>query len=256
MARSLKALPVILGVDLGWYGKPSGVARLHWGQTTRRGVALRLSAVTRVEGFEPVLNWVREQAGASDAVVAVDAPLVIRNACGIRSAERSLNAVYRQFHAGCHAANLGLPFAANVTAFSQALLNLGFKHAPNTPARSLGRFQLEVHPHAACVEFFGLRQILKYKRGLRAERARELTRFRRHLASRLPALSPPLDLARLLPAVPRSGPLKPAEDCLDAILCAYIAAHWWYWGADRNRVFGTAEDGAIVVPWFATRPAI
>ncbi len=30
--------------------------------------------------------------------------------------------------------------------------------------------------------------------------------------------------------------LKAVEDQLDALLAAYIAAHWWYWGRERNDV--------------------
>ena len=41
---------------------------------------------------------------------------------------------------------------------------------------------------------------------------------------------------------------QPVEDQIDAVLCAYIAAHWWFWATDRNTVYGTAEDGYIVVP--------
>jgi predicted RNase H-like nuclease len=39
-----------------------------------------------------------------------------------------------------------------------------------------------------------------------------------------------------------------AEDQLDAVLCAYIAAHYWLWGEERNQILGTAADGYIVVP--------
>jgi pyridoxamine 5'-phosphate oxidase len=42
--------------------------------------------------------------------------------------------------------------------------------------------------------------------------------------------------------------LKAVEDQLDAIHCAYVAAHWWYWGSERNEVLGNAQDGYIVVP--------
>jgi predicted RNase H-like nuclease len=103
-----------------------------------------------------------------------------------------------------------------------------------------------VHPHAAAVSLFGLPRIVKYKRGVREQKARELGRLRRLLRSRLPHLSPPL--LPMLPAVPRTGNLKPAEDQIDAVLCAYIAAHWWFWASERNAVYGSAEEGFIVVP--------
>ncbi len=203
--------------------------------------------MARIESGDEILQWISTQAGAADAVIGVDAPLVIRRRTGIRNAERELNRDFRRYHAGCHAANLGLPFAARVLAFSRSLRSLGFAHGPGMKARQSGRFQIEVHPHAASVDLFNLPRIVKYKRGLRADRARELRRLRSLMREHLPRIEPPLAGARL-PAVPRTGPLKPAEDRIDAILCAYIAAHWWYWGRERNVVYGTERAGYIVVP--------
>ncbi|MGQ9866368.1 MAG: DUF429 domain-containing protein, partial [Pseudanabaenaceae cyanobacterium] len=42
--------------------------------------------------------------------------------------------------------------------------------------------------------------------------------------------------------------LKDLEDRLDSLLCAYIGAHWWYWGPTRNRVLGDRTHGYIVIP--------
>jgi predicted RNase H-like nuclease len=232
---------VFLGVDLGWYGKPSGLASIGIS-----GEGLRLRNVTRLENSDEILRWIETEAGHGSAVVAVDAPLVIRNRTGIRDAERAMNQEFRRFHAGCHAANLGRPFAQNVLSFSQKLADLGFGHGAEMTARAKGRFQIEVHPHAATVNLFDLPQIVKYKRGRRAVRAKELRRLRRLMLSRLPLLRPALSLR--LPGIPKAGNLKPVEDQIDAVLCAYIAAHWWFWATRRNRVYGCAETGYIVVP--------
>jgi hypothetical protein len=85
---------------------------------------LRLRTIARLESSDEIFDWIREEAGTGSAVAAVDAPLVICNASGIRAAERELNGDYRRFHAGCHAANLGRPFAQNVIAFSRRLEEL------------------------------------------------------------------------------------------------------------------------------------
>ncbi|MBM3735235.1 MAG: DUF429 domain-containing protein [Acidobacteria bacterium] len=230
-----------LGVDLGWHGKPTGLASLK-----RSGAALILRGVQRVEPVSEILAWIESETADGTAVVGVDAPLVIPNATGTRLAERELNRDFRRFHAGCHPANLGRPFAAHVTGFSRALETLGFAHGAAMSRQQPGRFQIEVHPHASSVVLFGLGRIVKYKRGLRATRAGELTRLRRLLLERLPDLDPPL--TPKLPPVPRRGPLKPAEDQIDAVLCAYTAAYWWWWGTSRNRVYGSGAEGYIVVP--------
>ena len=46
--------------------------------------------------------------------------------------------------------------------------------------------------------------------------------------------------------------MKAHEDRLDALFCAYIAAHLWRWGVDRNRHLGTGETGSIVLPMIRT----
>jgi len=71
---------VFVGVDLGWFGKPSGLAAIH---KTKTEFVLR--AVARLEGAPAILAWIDQQtAGASDVVIGVDAPLVICFAAGIR----------------------------------------------------------------------------------------------------------------------------------------------------------------------------
>ena len=51
----------------------------------------------------------------------------------------------------------------------------------------------------------------------------------------------------------RGRSLKSYEDALDAVFCAYLAFHYWRWGAERNEMIGDLESGYIVVP---TRPAL
>jgi predicted RNase H-like nuclease len=130
-----------IGVDLGWYGKPSGLASL-----VLEGSVLRLRNVDRLESMDENLGWIQTEAADGSAVAAVDAPLVIRNQSSIRPAERELNADFRRFHAGCHAANLGRPFAQKVISFSRRLEALGFSHGASMTPRQEGRFQIEVHP--------------------------------------------------------------------------------------------------------------
>ncbi|MDJ0746725.1 MAG: hypothetical protein QNJ32_25665 [Xenococcaceae cyanobacterium MO_167.B27] len=42
--------------------------------------------------------------------------------------------------------------------------------------------------------------------------------------------------------------LKAVEDKLDSLICAYVAAYWWYWGEARNLVLGNENTGYIIVP--------
>jgi predicted RNase H-like nuclease len=233
---------VFLGIDLGWINGATGLAALEWSRD-----ALRLKDLALAGEHSDVLRWIREQAEDGPAMIAIDAPTIIRNAAGQRPGERQLNAAFRKFGLGCHPANLGRPFAAKTTNFSGALEREGYRHAPDLTPREPGRYQIEVFPHATIVQLFGLDYRLAYKKGAVAERVAQLTRLRRMLYS-LRRADPPCVLTRL-PAIPPSGiARKHVEDRLDAILCAYTGAHYWFWGSERNAVFGDGESGFLVVP--------
>jgi predicted RNase H-like nuclease len=49
--------------------------------------------------------------------------------------------------------------------------------------------------------------------------------------------------------IPTTGAaLKATEDKLDSLICAYVAAYWWYWGEQRNLVLGDCTTGYIIIP--------
>lgn len=56
---------VFLGIDLGWYGKPSGLASIA---VNRAGLYLRES--TRLQDTKDILRWITAEAGEGSAVVA------------------------------------------------------------------------------------------------------------------------------------------------------------------------------------------
>ena len=236
---------LFLGIDLGWYGKPSGVAALR----LRSDARLYISALDRITGVTAILGWIDRTAGSGPAMIAIDAPTIIPNESGSRTAEKLVNAIYRRYHAGCHAANQGRPFASLTTGFAKQLESRGYLQAAAMTPRRAGRYQIEVHPHAATVELFGLDRIVKYKKGPLPSRRAELGRLRSLMQQHFARLVPSLDVDAL-PPIPVAGgaSLKDTEDRLDAVTAAYVGAHWWYWGTDRNRVFGSAADGFIVIP--------
>jgi predicted RNase H-like nuclease len=237
-----------LGIDLGWSSGASGLCCLGWQEG--RLVLLDLQRLTTIADL---LSWIDTHLPAEQAgMVAVDAPTLIPNATGMRLCDRLTHKHFGKYHAGCYPANLGLPFAQRTIEFGLSLEARGFRHAPTLEPQQLGRFQIESFPHPAIVHLFQLQRILKYKKGTVAERAAELAKLRHFICDRLPLLDPPLDVAKsaiALPAIPTKGTaLKAVEDQLDSLICAYIAAHWWHWGAERNWVLGNLAEGYIVVP--------
>lgn len=246
-----------LGVDLGWQSQPSGLCCLIW-----QNLQLQLLDLTRLTTIAEVLSWVDAWIEPGEpAIIAVDAPTLIANSTGMRLADRLAHKHFGRYHAGCYPANLGRPFAERTVAFGRSLEARGFMHAPTIVPQQLGRYQIEVFPHPAIVHLFGLDRILKYKKGRLADRRTELIRYRDYSLTVLPTLEPrislinPTSATALLAEVPQQGAaLKALEDQLDSLICAYVAAHWWYWGATRNLVLGpeTPEscciEGYIVVP--------
>lgn len=235
---------IFLGIDLGWQTGPSGVCSLSLTETGLSTVDLQ-----RLDTHGDVLDWVSAQApAATPAMVAVDAPTIIPNPTGMRLPDRLAHKYFGKYHAGCYPANQASAFAPQLLAFGQALTEQGFAHAPTLNPQQLGRYQIEFFPHPAMVHLFGLSRILKYKKGRIAQRRQELERLRSLILKHLPHHTPYLATVDL-PTIPERGPaLKAVEDQLDSIVCAYGAAHWWYWGPQRNQVLGHLETGYIVVP--------
>src|SRR5262245_43508823 len=113
-----------LGIDFGWQGKPSGLAALDW-----NGRKLRLASMERRTSTEDVLEWVDCESRNGPALVAVDAPTIIHNATGMRSADRLMHKHFGKYHAGCYPANLGRPYAMRTVELGHALEKRGFAHA-------------------------------------------------------------------------------------------------------------------------------
>jgi predicted RNase H-like nuclease len=235
-----------LGVDLGWQSGPTGLCCLHMAADR-----LELVALDRLQTTADILAWIAHWTeGATNAVVAVDAPTLIPNEAGMRLPDRLAHKHFGRYDAGCYPANRGRPFAAKLIAFGLALEALGFEHRPHSEPKPEGRFQLEVFPHPVTVHLFGLSKILKYKKGTLAQRRPELQKLRQYQLDVLPTLDPALTLQEAdLPEIPTTGAaMKAVEDQLDALTCAYAAAHWWVWGLERNWVLGDVSEGYIVVP--------
>ena len=230
---------------------------------------LKLIECDRQQTLNDILTWIDTQVSPTEpAIIAVDAPTIIANLTGMREADKLTHKHFGRYHAGCYPANLSRPFAQKTVEFGLSLEARGFVHAPTIEAQKLGRYQIEVFPHPATINLFKLDKIIKYKKGKLAERQLELMKLCQYIVDILPSLEPSLNLSfgtgilpvscgtgilpvsgSNLPEMPTSiATLKALEDQLDALLCAYIGAHWWYWGIERNLVLGDRKTGYIVIP--------
>jgi predicted RNase H-like nuclease len=238
-----------IGVDFGWVSGESGLCCLQWQDNQ-----LQILDVTTKLKLTEVFNWLDGWISSEEsALIAVDAPTIIFNQTGARLPDKLTHKYFRKYHAGCYPANLNLPFAARTVGFGNQLQEKGFIHAPTITPQQLGRYQIEVFPHPAIVHLFGLEKILKYKKGKLSEKQQELVKLRNYIVNVLPQLEPKLNLENsvLLPDIPSKiigKELKAIEDKLDSVICAYVAAYWWYWGEAKNLVLGDETTGYIVIP--------
>lgn len=238
-----------IGVDFGWSSGASGLCCLVWHNDN-----LEILDITTVWEIDDILAWIDAWvAPTAPALIAVDAPTIINNPTGMRLADKLTHKYFGRYHAGCYPANLGLKFADRTVGFGKSLFAKNFQHAPIIKQKQLGRYQIEVFPHPATINLFGLEKIVKYKKGNIAERRRELNKLRDYITDILPRLEPALSLTALkqIPVIApqqKGKELKAIEDRLDSLLCAYVAAHWWYWGESKNMVLGNLDTGYIIIP--------
>ncbi len=235
------------GLDLAWGTRsPTGVAVLDEG-----GVLQHLSAVkTDDEIVAALAPYVRE-----GLVVGIDAPLVVANETGNRSAERDLNKDFAPFQAGAHPANLGNPAFRDGTRGASVCAQLGLSMDPESrgPRRAI-----EVYPHPATIAFFELGRTLKYKnkqgRSLQQlqEQLRMLMRLLESLSSRTPTLqlvshSGWRDLVAVVEMATSKAALRVAEDQVDAVVCAYVSFFREH-RPDEVSTYGDLANGYIVTP--------
>lgn len=239
-----------IGIDLGWKSQPSGLCCLEL-----EDGKLQLLDLGRQEAIADILTWIDKIVQSeAPAMIAVDAPTLIPNFTGSRLPDKLSHKYFGKYHAGCYPANQNLAFAERTINFGLELESRGFVHAPTIEPQTPGRYQIEVFPHPAIVNLFGLERILKYKKGRISDRRLELIKLQNYILEILPSLSPPLSFIDFFPLeIPTTGAaLKETEDKLDSLICAYVAAYWWFWGIQSNLVLGDLTTGYIVIPLLKT----
>ena len=228
---------------------------LAWGEKNNTGVAvidsdgrlLQLGAAHDDASIEAAV----EPYVSDDCLVAIDAPLIVRNPTGSRSCETALNRDFHRFEAGAHPANTANPAFKNPRGARIATaLTLDMD-----PASSSTRRAIEVYPHPATVALFGLEKTLKYKRGSFEARQGELLQLMT-LIEGLDKATPRLrvnhsvswvELRKRVAAATRPVQLDRDEDPVDAVVCAYVALYWYHRPEDVT-VYGDFATGYVVTP--------
>jgi predicted RNase H-like nuclease/gamma-glutamylcyclotransferase (GGCT)/AIG2-like uncharacterized protein YtfP len=235
---------------------------LAWGSSGRTGICVA-QAGTVLESVllrtdEEILGWLEPRV-ADPCVVAIDAPLIVRNTAGRRECERIISRCFGRYHAAAHSSNLSLiAFREGVRAECIAGA-LGLDIDPHFSPETMVRRAIEVYPHPAIVALFGLERILKYKaKGGRSVDVRRegFLALVKHLEA-LRVGDPPFDVmvsprwSHLRAGVEQASSgahLNRLEDELDSYVCAYVAAYYWTHGTANCRVVGDTQAGYIVTP--------
>jgi predicted RNase H-like nuclease len=232
-----------VGLDLAWGEKNStGVAAID-----SDGRLLHVGAAQDDASIEAAVSpYV-----SNDCLVAIDAPLIVKNLTGHRPCEAALNHDFQRFDAGARPAFAEKPeFNDPRGARIATALTLDMN-----PSSSSSRRAIEVYPHPATIVLFGLDKILKYKRGPFEVRQRELLQLMT-LIEGLDKATPRLrvnhnvswvELRRRVAAATRPGQLDRDEDPVDAVLCAYVALYWYHRPEDVT-IYGDFASGYIVTP--------
>lgn len=246
-----------LGIDLAWgegceqrAANRSGVAAL--------GSAGEVLDAGWTIGIDETVDWVTKWAGV-DALILIDAPLVIANAAGQRVCERQVGQRYGAWKVSSNSTNQSSPRTAGVT-LRRALEARGWKYDDGTAGPPTSRLVLsECYPYTTIVGVpalgFGVERP-PYKRRPRAVPSTAFPEQRARtcdlLIERLGAIShPPLELeshAATAELVHTPSPARPApaykqrEDLLDAVICAWTAALWHMSGTTSCQVLGADDE--------------
>lgn len=241
-----------IGIDLAWGERqPSGVAVLD-----DSGRLVQVSSERTDEDITAALA-----AYPGECVVAIDAPLLVRNPTGNRPAEAALNRDFARFDAGAHPVNTGKPEFRDGGRAQRLAGALGLD--PN-PRSGRPRRAIEVYPHPATIALFGLGRTLKYKHKpgrdlelLRAELLALMGLIESLAAADIALTVAGPDWSALRAAVEGAGrksQLRVVEDQVDAVLCAYLARYADR-APDRVTIYGEESggpdawrDGYIVTP--------
>lgn len=239
-----------IGIDLAWGERnPTGCVELAWD-----GGELVLTRLALNRSIREIVEWIEPDRG--DWIVAIDAPLIIRNQTGQRPAEDDAEVYYRRYHAGAYPSSLA-KFGEDHRGgrLLRALEEHGGKLFEQPDMIRHPRLVFETYPHVVMVELFHLDLTIKYKarpgRDVVAGQRQFVDAIREHLCG--DAANPRLRSNDALEELLREPPfplsdraLKDREEFLDGLIGAYMAA--WVDAGRPLQGLGEAGYGVMITP--------
>jgi len=170
----------------------------------------------------------------NDAIIGVDAPLIIKNQTGHRSHEIEFLRLFSPYKLGLHAVNKNRFAYFFPEKLYAELTKLGFSFENNNI--------YEVYPHATVMVLFNNMKVLQYKSKYR------LDIQRKNLMQLINVMCKLIDCKDLFPvtiAQAKKKELKKYEDLIDAVICAYTV---YYCKHNACIQFGDSNCGKLIVP--------
>lgn len=216
---------------------------LAWAERNRTGVAV-LDEAGRLVACRSVITDADVGAvlptAARGLVVAIDAPLIVRNENGQRRCEKRVGQLFGYANASAHTSNRSRAHFRPEPRGARLARQFGWDMDPHVRPSESTSVCIEVYPHPAMVVLFGLDRVIPYKAKsgrdfefLRAQHLILLEHMERTCGPLL-HLEESGDWARIRDGVrsaTRKVDLRVVEDQVDAVLCSFLA---WMWAYDRQ----------------------
>lgn len=244
---------LFIGVDLAWSERNGTGITILKGDDKK---AEFHSANIFLSDSEIITNINNEVKGGN-ALIAVDAPLIVPNEEGRRLAEELVGILFRKYDAGAHPANRKrlASFTGKIRGeeITKLLEEAGFNHEPVIKKFEETRKVFEVYPHPSMVVLFNLNKILQYKAKPRRDYKFRYSEFKKYqsylknLEYSKPKLILPEEITEKDVTKLRASSLKRYEDLLDSVFCAYIAYYAWV-NPEKCKILGNMKEGYILTP--------
>ena len=246
---------LFVGIDLAWSPRNNTSVAILEGNNKKA----ILTKYANLDSDEDIMNFVKENVQDKDAIIAIDAPLIVPNEKGRRLAEDIVGKLFRKFNAGAHPANRERlsQWSGSIRGeeISRLLEKEGFEHNPYIKKYEKSRAFYEVYPHPSMVVLFNLDSIIKYKAKPKRDypyRWKEFKKYQKYMASlekANPSVALPKEIINQKVEKLKGSSLKKYEDSLDAIFCAYISYYHWT-NPEKCEVLGNMKEGYILTPIF------
>lgn len=241
-----------VGIDLAWSkGNKTSIAITKGDKTTGK-----LCYCDYVDSNGEIIDKINQVIGKDNAIIAIDAPLIVPNEEGSRKAERDISSYFWQCHAGAYSSSrshfMDTYGCIRGEELSSELEEANFCHDPYLQPFEKERKFFEVYPHPAMVVLFELDRILQYKEKRKRSYETRWDAFRTYqskmktLSAFIPSLFLDVILEKDVNGL-KGKALKKYEDTLDAVFCSYLAYYTWA-NPDKCHVFGNMEEGYICTP--------